>query len=64
LFLFACRAEAAQDQAAETEADKEEEGDEDSVSFQEIDKLQNFGINAGDIQKLKGGVCHKLQTAL
>jgi hypothetical protein len=53
--LIVLRAEATQEQAAGNEADSDEE--EESTTFQEIDKLQNQGINAGDIQKLKTGVC-------
>lgn len=53
------RAEAAQQESAsdakETE-NAEEDEDEDSATFQEVEKLQNLGINAGDIQKLKSGV--------
>jgi hypothetical protein len=43
-------------EAAETEQTTEAEETSESVSFIEIDKLQELGINAGDINKLKTGV--------
>ena len=58
LLIVSYRAEAAQDQTPDKEGEKDadEEAEEEPTSFQEIDKLQNLGINAGDIQKLKTGV--------
>lgn len=50
------RAEAAAQTAQDEDKTTEEDDDEEVVSFNEIDKLQNLGINAGDIQKLKTGV--------
>lgn len=53
-----CRAEAVAETTTDDTEDKEEEGDDEEPStFQEIDKLQNLGINVADIQKLKTGVC-------
>ena len=44
-------------QAAEEEKEKEDRM-EDEHAYNEIDKLQNYGINAADITKLKqGGMC-------
>jgi hypothetical protein len=44
------------DQEAEREATGEEEEEHVAPTFEPIDKLQDFGINASDITKLKGAV--------
>jgi len=38
--------------------------EEETVSYQEIDKLQDLGINAGDIAKLKQGGCYTVASVL
>ncbi len=58
-YAYFLRAEAAQEQDAEKTTDETNEGGEEGEEeafFQEVEKLQNLGINAGDIQKLKTGV--------
>jgi len=55
------QAAAAEREVAETEAEaEEEEGSEPVAGFQEIDKLQELGVNVADIKKLKVGGCHTL----
>ena len=44
-------------QAQDTQASEYDDG-EDELPFNEIDQLQNHGINGGDINKLKAaGLC-------
>ncbi len=50
----------------EVEAAEEEEDDvgEVAAGFTEIDKLQDLGIQAADIKKLKSGGCHTVSSLL
>jgi len=62
-------AEAAAAAAAEETKDKTsdavvEEEEEEEPSYNEIDKLQTLGINAGDIQKLKTGGCFTVESII
>jgi len=59
------QAAAAEREVAETEAEaEEEEGSEPVAGFQEIDKLQELGVNVADIKKLKVGGCHTVASLL
>jgi hypothetical protein len=53
--VFFFRKELAEAAAAVTEETNEEETEE-VASYVEIEKLQELGVNAGDINKLKAGV--------
>ena len=37
---------------------------EDEISYDPVDKMQQFGINASDIQKLKDGGCYTIGMVL
>jgi hypothetical protein len=42
----------------------EEEVVEPTAGWQEIDKLQDLGVNVADIKKLKAGGCHTVASLL
>lgn len=59
----------AEKEAAEAEMEAEEGEEVEGVgeigtSFQEIDKLQDLGVNVADIKKLKTGGCHTIVSLL
>ena len=37
---------------------------EDEISYDPVEKMQQFGINASDIQKLKDGGCYTIGMVL
>ena len=37
---------------------------EDDISYSPVEKMQQFGINASDIQKLKDGGCYTIGMVL
>ena len=37
---------------------------EDGISYSPVEKMQQFGINASDIQKLKDGGCYTIGMVL
>lgn len=51
-------------EAAEVEEGEEEASAEQVAGFQEIDKLQDLGVNVADIKKLKLGGCHTVASLL
>ncbi|ELR23550.1 meiotic recombinase Dmc1, putative [Acanthamoeba castellanii str. Neff] len=51
-------------EAAEVEEGEEEASAEQVSDFQEIDKLQDLGVNVADIKKLKLGGCHTVASLL
>ncbi|PRP80620.1 meiotic recombination protein dmc1 [Planoprotostelium fungivorum] len=50
--------------AATTVGETNVEEEESGPAFAEIDKLQELGINAGDINKLKSGGCHTVGAVI
>jgi len=57
-------AEAAEEKEESKETEETNGETEEVASYIEIDKLQELGINAGDITKLKQGGCHTVSSVL